>query len=87
MQEAWVWSLGQEDLLEKGMATHSRFLPAESHEQRSLVGYSPYGHKELDVTEWLRTQHTHFVLLWRISLLQNTFTYIILWNLGAYFYK
>ena len=45
-QETWVWSLGQEDLLEKGMATHSRFLPAESHEQRSLVGYSPYGHSQ-----------------------------------------
>ena len=23
MQKSWVWSLGQEDLLEKGMATHS----------------------------------------------------------------
>ena len=27
------------------------FLPGESHEQRSMAGYSPYGHKELDVTE------------------------------------
>ena len=26
MQETWVWSLGQEDLLEKGMATHSSIL-------------------------------------------------------------
>ena len=25
-QEAWVWSLGQEDNLEEGMATHSRIL-------------------------------------------------------------
>ena len=25
------------------------------HGQRSLAGYSPWGHKELDVTEWLRT--------------------------------
>ena len=31
----WVRSLGQEDPLEKGMATHSRFLPGESHGQRS----------------------------------------------------
>ena len=30
------------------------FLPGESHEQRSLAGYSPWGHKELDTTE-----HTH----------------------------
>ena len=26
-------------------------LPRESHGQRSLVGYSSWGHKELDVTE------------------------------------
>ena len=26
MQETWVWSLGQEDPLEKGMATHSSIL-------------------------------------------------------------
>ena len=29
------------------------FLPGESHGQRSLVGYSPWGHKESDMTEWL----------------------------------
>ena len=27
------------------------FLPGESHGQRSLTGYSPWGHKELDMTE------------------------------------
>ena len=27
------------------------FLPEESHGQRSLAGYSPRGHKELDTTE------------------------------------
>ena len=31
------------------------FLPEESHGQRSLVGYSPWTHKESDTTEWLRT--------------------------------
>ena len=31
----------------------SVFLPGEFHEQRSLVGYSPWGQKELDTTEWL----------------------------------
>ena len=30
---------------------YSRFLPGESHGQRSLVGYSPQGHKESDRTE------------------------------------
>ena len=27
------------------------FLPGKSHRQRSLVGYSPWGHKESDRTE------------------------------------
>ena len=34
------------------------FLPGKFHGQRSLAGYSPWGHKELDMTEWLST-HTH----------------------------
>ena len=29
------------------------FLPGESHGQRSLVGYNPWGCKELDMTEQL----------------------------------
>ena len=29
------------------------FLPGEFHGQRSLAGYSPWGHKESDVIEWL----------------------------------
>ena len=35
----------------KEMVTHSSILPGESHEQRSLVGYSPWGLKESDMTE------------------------------------
>ena len=57
MQETRVWSLGWEDPLEKGMAIHSVFLPGESHGQRSLVGYSLWSCKELNMTEWLT--HTH----------------------------
>jgi len=41
MRETRVQSLGQEDPLEKGIATHSSILPEEFHGQRSLVGYSP----------------------------------------------
>ena len=34
------------------------FLPGESHGQKSLAGYGPWGHKKLDVTERLSTvQH------------------------------
>ena len=51
MQETWVQSLGWEDHVEKGMASYSSVLPGESHGQRSLVGYSPWGRKESDTTE------------------------------------
>ena len=44
MQETWVQSLGQEDPLEKEMATHSSILAWEFHGQRSLAGYSPWDH-------------------------------------------
>ena len=37
------------------MATHS-ILPGDSHGQRNLTGYSPWGRKELDKTEQLRRQ-------------------------------
>ena len=53
MQETRVRSLGREDPLEKGMATHSSILAGKSYGQRSLVGYSPWGRKELDTTERL----------------------------------
>ena len=38
MQETRVLSLGWEDPLEKGVATHSSIYPGKSHGQRSLVG-------------------------------------------------
>ena len=37
--------------LEKEWQPIPVFLPGESHGQRSLVGYSPQGHTELDTTE------------------------------------
>ena len=56
MQETSVRSLGREDLLEKEMATAPVFLPGKFHGRRSLVGYSPWGHKESDTTERLQCQ-------------------------------
>ena len=50
MQRTQVQSLGGEDPLEKVRATIPVFLPGESHGQRSLMGYSPLGPKELDMT-------------------------------------
>ena len=51
MQETQVRYLGQEDPLEKEMATHSSILALRVHGQRRLVGYSPWGCKELGTTE------------------------------------
>ena len=33
------------------------FLPAESHGQRNLVGYSPWGSRESNMTEQLLLKH------------------------------
>ena len=56
---------------EKGMATHSS-VPGESHGQRSLAGYSPWGCKESDVTERLST---HTLAFYQMNLsLKNPIT-------------
>ena len=36
---------------EEGTANHYSILAREFHEQRSLAGYNPWGHKESDTTE------------------------------------
>ena len=57
MQETLVQSLGREDPLEEEMGTHSSILlenlPGKFHGQRSLVDYSPWCCKELDMTEYM----------------------------------
>ena len=63
MQETRVRSLGWKDLLEKEMATTQVFLPGTSHRQRSLEGYSPWGHIELDTIEPLSTHAQHTIVL------------------------
>ena len=57
MQETGVRSLVGEDPLEKEIATHSIFLPGESHGQRGLVGYSPWGCKRVR-HDWVTSTHT-----------------------------
>ena len=44
-------SPGLEDPLKEEMATHSSVLPGKFYGQRTLVGYSPWDHKESDTTE------------------------------------
>ena len=57
MWKTWVQSQGWKDPLEKETATHPVPLPGQSCGWRSLVGYSPWGRRELDTTEQL---HFHF---------------------------
>ena len=52
-QAMQIQSLGWGDPLEEGKATYSSVLHGESHGQRSLVGYSPWGRKELDTIDQL----------------------------------
>ena len=67
----WVWLYWSRDLLcdlEDDRKLHDLyadvwkwqttpvFLPGESHRQRSLVGYSPWSHKDSDMTE---VMHEH----------------------------
>ena len=58
MQETWVKSLGWEDPLEEGLATHSSIL-ARRIPWRSLEGYRSRDRKKGDTTE------PHFLLCGR----------------------
>ena len=52
IQETWVWSLGWEDSLEKGTATHFSILAWRIRwTEEPEVPYSPWGRKESDTTE------------------------------------
>ena len=55
--ETWVRSLGREDPLEKEMATHSSILAWRIPWTEEPDGYSPWGRKELDMTERLHLQY------------------------------
>ena len=54
---------GSEGFSGEEMQPTSVFLPGNSRGQRSLAGYSPWSHKELDPTEQLNTHiHTHSII-------------------------
>lgn len=62
MQETWVQPLGWEDALEREM-------PGKSHEQKSLVGYSPWGCKRVrqdfstEQQQNMNVMHDGFILI------------------------
>ena len=51
------------------------FLPGKFHGQRSLVGYNPWDHKELDTTKWPNTHkysiHDHSLLILSLTKFEN----------------
>ena len=47
----------RKDPLEEEMATHCSISPGKFCGQRSLAGYSPWGHKESDTTWQLTTRN------------------------------
>ena len=51
------------------------FLPGEFHGWRGLVGYSPWGHKESDTTEWLT-----LVLLPKSSAVRDGYMFPGVWR-------
>ena len=77
MQENWVWSLGWEDPLKKGMVTHSSILA-----WRIPGLYSSWGPKESDMTEWLS-----LVTFWRSVCLAPKIKTYGQKNLGNMIYR
>ena len=76
-QEMQVQSRGQEDPVEKKMATHSVFLLEKAHGKTSLEGYSPWGCKRVwqDIATkrpqpWKQTQ-THRVKKQKSVVISN----------------
>ena len=55
MRKTRVQSLGRKDSLEKEMAIHSSILAWKIPWTEEPVGYSPWGRKELDMTEVTNT--------------------------------
>ena len=60
VQEMWARSLGQQ-IPWGGTGNPLQYSCLENpHGQRSLVGYSPWGRKESDMTERLSTAHLNY---------------------------
>ena len=65
------------------MVTHSSILAWRIHGQRSLVGYSPWGHKEADMTEWLSTPSFYIFKASYIMLFALIFHIQLYWIEGT----
>ena len=72
-QETWVQSQGREDPLKKEMATHSSILAWKIPWTRSLVGYSPWDHKESATTEHILFTYTETYIPYMSSVSTDDF--------------
>ena len=67
MQETWVQSQGWEVPLEKGIATYSSILAWRIPWTEEPGGYSPWGCKKSDTTEWINTQLNSYIHIYKIE--------------------
>ena len=69
MRETRVQSLSQEDSPGEGNGSPLQYSCLENHMDgwRSLVGYSPWGHKESDTTEQLNFHFSRLMESWECS--------------------
>ena len=71
MWDTRVLSLGQEDPLEKEMATHSSILAGESQGWRTLVGYSQRGRKATSLTHLFLKSAKTYSIIWVLYALHE----------------
>ena len=68
MQKMWVLSLGQEDPLEEGMATHSSILAWEIPWTEDPGGLQSMELQESDMTDWAHTTKVSILIITANSL-------------------
>ena len=68
--DPWVGKIPQK----KKWQSTTVFLPGESHGQKCLVGYSPWGHKESDTTEVTSHSHIWFIMLCNVFWIARWFS-------------
>ena len=81
MKETWVWSLGWEDPLEEGMATHSSILTWRipwTEDPGGLQSMGCMGSEELDMTEQQTLSFFHFLILPKTSHDKSYYTLSII---------
>ena len=92
MQETWVWSLGREDPLEKGMATHSSILAWRIPWTEHPGGLQSMGSQTVkhDWSDLAHMQFQHVVIIWCFLIYRFTPTSFFVcscWQIHPLFYR